>query len=109
MKVYQVKKKVTQTKSGVLGVPEAMMGVKPAYIYRDEAGEFFLSLQPPEVLEGGNIVWKYDRSGRCLVPLRSYSPRESCEYIVTIWPRDEQHMLARFWEVVRWHEQVSNV
>lgn len=103
MKVYQVKKKVTQTKSGVLGVPEAMMGVKPAYIYRDEAGEFFLSLQPPEVLEYGHTVWEYDPW------LRSGSPRVSREYIVTIWPRDEQHMLERFFEVVRWHEQASNV
>lgn len=86
MKVYQVKKKVTQTKSGVLGVPEAMMGVKPAYIYRDEAGEFLISLT--EYLNPQIVGY---------------------EYIMTIWPRDEQHMLERFWEVVRWHEQASNV
>lgn len=89
MKVYSVKRKPQEIHHGVLGVPEAMMGTRPVYVYRDmESSELFMSISSPKELAryASQIV----------------------EYIVTIWPRDTDHLSSRFKEIVEWHSRGQN-
>jgi len=69
-----------ETRFGALAAPESFMGRTPEYIYYDdERDEFFISLVAPH--------------------LTSFCPASWAEFIVTIWPRDDEHRRQRLQEV----------
>lgn len=85
MKKYTVPLKVLdeeKVRSGVLACPESFMGKIPVYVYYDSyADDFFSATIPPHEM----------------------MPECGYEYIVTLWPRDRNHLEERFAEVVSFH------
>lgn len=69
-----------ETRFGALATPESFMGRKPVHIYYDEdKDEFFTSTLTPDMVAKSGTYW--------------------VEFVVTIWPRDEEHRLQRLKEV----------
>lgn len=89
---------------GVLGVPEASMGREPVYVYRDVYdGTFFMTEYPPPENDI-SVTWLICdandvRDARC----------RTGKYVVTLWPRDAEHLKERFDEVVAFHTQSEKV
>lgn len=91
MKTYTVPiKKPTEeqeTRFGVMGVPEAMMGSRKVYVYKDlYRGDFFPTDEcPPELLSDAN--------------------RKYMEYVVTIYPRDKEHLVELMAGIAKFHNR----